>query len=809
MTPQKDSKETNTTLINNKTMKKSLFFSLAATALLVSCSDDAVLENAAPVADRFAGVEKVNATFTAVNGEVETRMANHFGLEQNDKVGLAWLEDTGTGIITRDGKAYQNHPLFVEEGMLKPKTSIYVGKYFSYLPYDATVVEPGKINFDLSKQPLVSDQDKAAAASIWISAKETDVTKTGHWDASDRRTEDKAGVDGVFNIYPRQFSNLVKLDLTYKNNQPEATYDLEPAEIYSIEVSLDETLSAAPGYAISAAHGFNKFTYAPVSEVSSDANYSWTNTSIPAGVENKVTGAYLLKNTSSVNTKDATSGAFYFNAMPSESATAASNVVLKVTSDYGVVYIAKPITDVLYTAYTNAAGNKVFGTDPDAKSVTSPKVSVALTNSAISSLGNVAKVVTDVDFKNAVMNGMHVESDKMLQKLLKFYKYKVAKGAAAENVVFNLDGNSANEFILSKESVGLINDINNYHNAQKIVLVGCATHPAPTTTVVLANDGTATDMPKLNFFAAATSLTLRGNWNMGETSNSGVKYVNVSSFENEGTVNFSAGVINNVALSTTVINNKKGGVINVNTIANLRLDATNLGTINIEAGKELRISKNLTNDAKTLPAAFNNGTETIGYINNKGVLATVLADLGTIDNYGIIDRRGGSNAKTYITTNEKSTAFNNAFNASTNKYGTIILDNAFDNDYSVSNTENEGFIKLYLDQTTITNGHVGEEANYVVVGASNTDFKVKPIGRLKYVEFNNTAETVWTSDSSIAWEGVVVMNNVKVNIKKSNTVNSSVGYIKGTVYQGGAFNLGSFTGYLGGAAADNANVLKY
>ena len=74
-------------------------------------------------------------------------------MEAGDVLGFAWLGTTqgttGTYDIMVNGMAYQNHSLTATEGsMFKPATSIYVGKYFTYAPYDQERQSIGNVSFN-------------------------------------------------------------------------------------------------------------------------------------------------------------------------------------------------------------------------------------------------------------------------------------------------------------------------------------------------------------------------------------------------------------------------------------------------------------------------------------------------------------------------------------------------------------------------------------------------------------------------------------------------------------------------------------
>ena len=72
-------------------MKKYLFGALAL-PLLFACSSDDLLEEKVVGNDQFAGIEKVDATFS-MDEESVTRMATQWTFEDGDQYGFAWLTD--------------------------------------------------------------------------------------------------------------------------------------------------------------------------------------------------------------------------------------------------------------------------------------------------------------------------------------------------------------------------------------------------------------------------------------------------------------------------------------------------------------------------------------------------------------------------------------------------------------------------------------------------------------------------------------------------------------------------------------------
>ena len=193
-------------------MNKKLIFAMGLTAMMVACSSEDVLTDVqnSQESDLFAGIEKVDAQF---NMGAESRLATEWGLEVGDRVGFAWLKDYD-GVLTQTGAAYQNHPLnAVSESTLRPETSIYVGEYFTYYPYDESVVSIDNINFAIpAKQDLLMTWNAMAKNAIFISPKWTSVSYSIYDDG-------EPGISKSFKIYPAQFSNGARLNLDYKNNK--------------------------------------------------------------------------------------------------------------------------------------------------------------------------------------------------------------------------------------------------------------------------------------------------------------------------------------------------------------------------------------------------------------------------------------------------------------------------------------------------------------------------------------------------------------------------------------------------------------
>ena len=810
-------------------MKRSVLTMLALPLVVAACtSEEEILTEKAN--SQYANIPTVETNF---NWGADTRLANKWGLEKGDVVGLAWMgipEKTGVGVgpgtaedqyggtsLAITGKAYQNHPLYSTadgaDAMLQPKTSIYVGKYFSYLPYDKSTVNIDKIKFSVANQDLVDaniDKDawnKTAAKSIWISPTWTDVTLAGDIDGNN-----KAGINETFDIYPRKFSNGVALYFDYENNTP----NTGNVEIYGVTV----------GYKNSGANkAVTKFTYAPNAEDSSnpgnDAYWSSKGFADVSGAEGETGVITLLPNKDEAiaTTNAGNTGAFFFNALPAQSELSETdNIEIVITSTYGVVTITKPVNEIAYTNVGTVSSEykeKADGSDDTANAV-------GITESFVNKLYKNGKFVTEVDFTKAVMNGMHVKDNDHLKKMLNYYN-EVKKVANPESkpsetdIKLYLDPNPNGEFLLSLEAIDLLQKINEgcAYDDKNISIQPCndSDHGnVPTEIVVIGADN---EIPNMDLcFESNTAVTLRGTWNWN---NDEVKKTWwVGPFNNEGVINVEA---TNVETSTNSgeLNNTALGTINVNSVANWKVKTTNYGTINIAEDAELRVyGTTLTNDATAAVTYTEESKAYAGRIYNYGVLGTVNGSGNpVINNYGYI-LNGSADAKTYITNNAiASSTFANSFGAS-NKIGTIELTNATDN-VSVSKPDNQGFIKYnWNGGETYVTPSTAVKYNYLVLTSNITFTEAEP--EILYLEIAGTNEVVITnakgsgfaSDDNSRLKGFIMGKDSKANIKKNNVIWSSAAYLEGTLYLGGEFyNKSDYTTYFGGTDSDKQNIIKY
>ena len=807
-------------------MNKKLIFAMGLTAMMVACSSEDVLTDVqnSQESDLFAGIEKVDAQF---NMGAESRLATEWGLEVGDRVGFAWLKDND-GVLTQTGAAYQNHPLnAVSESTLRPETSIYVGEYFTYYPYDESVVSIDNINFAIpAKQDLLMTWNAMAKNAIFISPKWTSVSYSIYDDG-------EPGISKSFKIYPAQFSNGARLNLDYKNNKVDLKDETNNDEIYASDPQIfDVTVSYldADGNTVS----INAFEYAPTvepnvnnweaymlgAEATTTANAGPRAVTQPTsveGIKNMIKGGFFLEpSTDYVADRNKTTGnIFRFHALPAVTEVGENTLVnIVINTTYGCITITKPVNEIAYTLFTK--NNATTSMDqPDG--VTTDKTGANLPDgkfftfaeSFVQVLGKNGEFRTEVDFSTAVMNGMHVKDNDHLLQLLRYYRdYKLNTVYAEDNVILYLDAKAGN-FEISKDAIALVQSLDN--RGANIKLEVCTEYGNPQ--IVVFNNGEDKEVPSFSYvFNSQVEVFLKNQewtWNGNSKKETG----NVTKIRNLGSLKINAA---SVAAGNSYYTNLFTGLVNeaaasieVKSVANVKIDLTNYGKIDVNAGAELlAYGADIVNDATSLTAQ--------GIINNSGVLAIVEKTDGTISNYGTINNKvGGANNRTYISTNQTENAnFANEW-SSTNKFGTIILKDKFDK-VSVNNDEDkdkkQGFIKYTWTGEGVYTTPTPEENvkyNYLIV-SKDIQF-VEAEQELKYLEIAGTVtltakENEFTSETN-ALNGIIVNENASLDINKTNYLKAGAAFVKGSVYVGGKFLYnGDLVTYLGGATTDKDNI---
>ena len=818
-------------------MKKYLYSALAL-PLLFACSSDDLFEKEAVSNDQFAGIEKVDATFSMDEGL--TRLDNgSWNPQEGDLWGFAWMGDGG--VIANnpaDGKAYQNHNLIQTSGIFTPQTSIYVGKYYIYRPYDKTTVSPQAINFNsLAEQTLAEGYASTTQAwkdlaktAINIGDKWTEVIPAGHVYGTDPTVWDKPGIGEHYKLYAAMFSNQTGLDLTYKKNNP--TF----AAATPISGATDINHTFAAGTAIGAADIYKvtvdldgaakSFTYAPTAEPCNGADHSgsfWADKSATHAtfkVDDGQNGFDFTAGAITLTPKDAVKGIstgdneskawFWFNSLPvtAGNGALATNVQTVLTTSYGVVTVDKTIEQC---AYVFEKPDGAAATDPNewiklaaaTDQTKSPKEWAldATHNTFVNQYGNhKGKYAFDVDFSTGVMDGMHIKSDEHLRKLLKYY---LASGKG-DDAILLLDKDEDNEFKISKISIALIQTIQNAgHNVKVKACDAEATHtPAK---IVITQDGQAalgltgkTEVPALNnVFAVATNVYLskKYTWTWSGRSETPAEDYKaaltvddkVTSITNEGTLTVNA---TNVELSVAAatLANAQGATMNITKVTTVKNDLTNLGVINVGSkdnkAAELRAYNAIvTNDATGLKDATETEPAQYGIICNYGVVGSTAGTTGEVHNYGYI-KMMNNDAITLLKSNETAAAdFNAPFAlAPANKMGVVELPEG--NPYalvSVNNNAETGFIKYKWTAATYTHDPGNVKYNTIQVPGNKIEFTgapANPATEIQYIEFEGTRTQVinpTAADNLPNLKGIYVHEGKSIIIEKTNQLVCSDG----------------------------------
>lgn len=811
-------------------MNKKLILGMGLTAMMAACSSEDVLtevQNEQEL-EMFAGIEKVNANF---NMGTESRLATQFGLEKDDLVGMAWLQDDAKK-INLTGEAYQNHPLYATaSGKLKPKTSIYVGEYFTYAPYDKTVVSIDKINFEIPEADLLSTWNGLAKDAIYISPKWTTVTTTGYG------VEGEAGIDKEFTIYPRKFSNGVALELDYENHVIDLKDETDgnkeyasDAEIFDAQVSY-----VKDGDVVS----INKFQYAPVEEAINEAQWNndvkdWETfklaeaTEVGASVEPRAAGdnvelnevvvtgpvANVYKLTPSkqyVASRTLEGDKFYMNALPAlTEVDDKTEVKIEINTTYGKITILKPVNKIAKTVYETGNPYKDYFDGVTINPVTGEELadeeSTKYTESFVQVLGKNGKFETEVDFTTAIMNGMHVRNDAHLIQLLRYYRdYKLGTVYEEQKVTLYLDKDGDNEFKISKTSIALMQSING-SGTDRIELIVCSKHGTPAV-VVTNNEKEGKEVPTFNkVFGDNVNVYLEKQdwtWNDKAKKNTG----RVSIIYNRGTLtvgsdNVEAG---NSELFDELVNLEGANINFTAGVATLwKVDLTNNGTVTIPATAQMRIYSTVVNNVTSVRGVRDG---IMGVIINNGVFGAVEDQGGAINNYGKIKHNTG--AKTYITTNEYEEDFSKGLTEGT-KIGIIEMQEA-DANVSVSNASNKGIIAYtWPKEETVYASPAVVRYNYLIV---EDDIEFAEIEtEIRYLEIRGADVYVTNKGGYLkCLQGVIVDKGYALNITEGNKLKpAKAAYIKGYVYNGGEFTYNNdVVTYFGGVNTDKENILKY
>ena len=427
------------------------------------------------------------------------------------------------------------------------------------------------------------------------------------------------------------------------------------------------------------------------------------------------------------------------------------------------------------------------------------------------------------------MSDLHIETDKQLRDAA-----RVWQKMGLPSVTVYLDGDDPTDangkFEISQQTIKKINEINAATApARKFTVKPCNTANEVCKEIVITGADTDANIQDLSFIlvngAHTADVVLKAgeSWNWSATTVASKKAVIVDATATGVNSIINKGTLTNGATATLAVYNNASPAVQVTTIPfrnegtwnvtsgdlNVQFDVTNVGTVNISSSAEYHqdgTGNNFTNEAVTLPQRFlAAGTETVGKVVNKGVLACVNG--GKINNYGVI-RHDDPNAKTYITSNMSlntdgfsadatfGTAFNSATSGAGNKMGWIILpySNKDEENVSISNAAANGFVSVEISTTAgaPTDGKldlraVGAYVNYCIIKGGVTEISAVAAA-IKYVEFDaGTTEIAWKV-ATATYDGLVVFSPVNVQRGTTITVNNSA-FLKAKMYVGGSTTL--------------------
>ena len=791
-------------------MKKYLYSALAL-PLLFACSsenfDEKVISN-----DQFAGIEKVDAEFSM---EGTTRFdGGVWTTEEGDLWGFAW-EGDGTVVPIGTGVAKQNHNLIQTNGIFTPQTSIYVGNYYIYRPYDKTTVSPQAINFkSLENQPLTEGYASTtqgwkdlAKTAINIGDKWTNVTATGTTVSG--TTWNKAGIKEHYKIYAAMFSNQTGLDLTYVKNNPTfaAAQRIQGATDIDFTIAAGDAVGAADIYeaTVDLAGQAKSFTYAPTAEPNGAAHSGdyWANKSNLQAAE----GFTWTDDVITLIPEDATNGLstgdngskgwFWFNSLPVTAGDGGLGTAVQAvfTSSYGVVTVNSTVGACAYVfdKYNGTGSNEWIKLDAADNASTNPKKwnLAGAHNTFVNQYGNhKGKYALTVDFSDGVMNNMHIKNDTHLQKLLKYY---IASGKT-ENVSLNLDGASATDktFKISKNSIALLQSI----PGNKVKVHACTTHNNPVK-IIVTQDGSdgKTEVPELNdVFDAATDVYLANTtwtWKGRSGANQLTTDANVNKIVNMGKLTVNA---SNIELTNGTLENAAGAEMTLTQVTTVKTNLTNLGTINVGSESnttaELRAyNAQVVNDATGLDDTP--GAEEFGIIYNYGVVGSTAGTTGEVHNYGYI-KMMNNGAITLLKSNQTVGANFAAAWAAGNKMGIVELPEGNATALvSVSNATDQGFIKFKWTAKTYDTPAGNVKYNTIIVSDDITFTAAE--NEIQYIEFDGTRTQVINPQSQSylpSLKGVYVHKDKSIIIEKNNKLDCAQGaYLgaKATIYKGGQF----------------------
>ena len=835
-------------------MNKKLLFGIMSLAALAACTNDD-FESQQQVAEQTSPIQ-----FEVVNTNAAMRASMN-----GDKI--AWSAADGDlftlyhGNITAIG--YQNATYKAEmdgaAAKLTTPSMILPGKAIMVWPVDTTFTNNGSaagVNISIpAEQKNIENNIPYVSDVINITADAFPANQTAGYN--------KSGYARKYPIYMRPMASQLTIKADYAGTDDAINALATGADpINAIAVTSIDLSNSAAKYTTEIALAFTAATGTETTRWNAaEPNNAWSDVVSCAGTATTQVQKLTAKDKCLLSGNTGCK----FLILPQSVGDANSSVVVNTTygkvviAGTGTAYTGAELADAWYrfisattvpatgetkstTAETTGDNNGKYKTTASVQDGMTQTFTAINTSAALPTDKYVAGEYTGgtvtryvkVLLSHLDMNGLHITSDKQLYDAVRVWKQ-----LNLPTVTVNLDGDATTgEFEISQKTIKKINEINAAAPGGKSFSVQpCNVAGEACSKIVITGGDAIQNLAFIKFndvngnstFEVGTDvkadvvLKAGESWNWSATAVGSKKAVIVDATATGVQSIINKGTLTNGATATLAVYNNASPAVQVATIPfrnegtwnvtsgdlNVQFDVTNVGTVNISSGAEYHqdgAGNNFTNDAVTLPQRFlAAGTETVGEVVNKGVLACV--NSGKINNYGVI-RHDDPNAKTYITSNMSLTtdgftanaAFGTAFNPATsgagNKMGWIILpySNKDEENVSISNAAANGFVSVEISTTAgaPANGKldlsaVGAYVNYCIIKGGVTEISAVAAA-IKYVEFDaGTTEIAWKV-ATATYDGLVVFSPVNVQRGTAITVNNSA-FLKAKMYVGGSTTL--------------------
>ena len=376
-----------------------------------------------------------------------------------------------------------------------------------------------------------------------------------------------------------------------------------------------------------------------------------------------------------------------------------------------------------------------------------------------------------VDLSALNMNELHIKTAKQLRDAITVYN--TLFGDAEESVVtFYLDGDEKGNFEMDADTWNAVLArlaINTQKN--NVTFTPCTgIENEECTAIVLNSENKAAEVPALQFGGDGVELHLKGTgWTYTGTEASkkskdiqGVTEIHVLDGAVLTPKNYISVVGDNGDATGIKLIVDQGGKVEVTSQVIVKINMTNLGTINITTAGKLIVDKDgkntpveLVNDAQAQEEDEDDWvtglTRHCGFITNAGELSVKGEGKegdGKISNYGRIEIT--NDAVTAITNNDNSgEGFGSAY-ADDNKIGTVVLSSVDGGGaFKLYNKNQPGFVQYTIDvaepKIADFKGTVGDcIANYIILGSKCTTLRragsgdksthLPDAGTIKYIE---------------------------------------------------------------------------